>query len=412
MILISVIFIVRYTNKKSLFSKNRTTDIPEHTKPISYPSKLQRQQPWIEEKVEPGDSLAHLFLKVGLPYSTLESILKNKIAKQYLTNLKAKQTIYFRLNRRKKFRQLKYPIDQDRSLIVSKHNKKISARIDKKPITTKLLYKSGIVKHSLAAAAYSADLTPAMLHQLSSIFAGDIDYRRQLKPGAHFEFLYKEFYVNGKKYKPGNIAVAEFTNKEHTYQAIRYTYPINHSGYYTPDGHGVVPLFLCVPLKYKYISSGFSYHRMDPYLHVIRPHLGIDYAANIGTPIYSIGNGRVIFAGKDDGYGNAMIIRYSRKYKTLYGHMERFAKGIHAGTRVKRGELVGYVGNTGWSTGPHLHFEMYVYGIPRNPLKMHFPGGKSIPRSYEERFLVRAKQLLADLRQHTNSETTENPHGK
>ena len=188
--------------------------------------------------------------------------------------------------------------------------------------------------------------------------------------------------------------VAEFINKGQTHYAVRYTYPKNHTGYYTLDGRGVQPLFLRKPVHYKRISSYFTYRRMDPYLHVMRPHLGVDFAAKRGTPIHSIGNGRVIFCGRDHGYGNAVVIRYSRKYKTLYGHMEKFAKGLHTGQFVKRGQIIGYIGSTGWSTGPHLHFEMYVYGIPRNPLKMSFPGGKSIPASYSKRYLAYAHKML------------------
>ena len=127
-----------------------------------------------------------------------------------------------------------------------------------------------------------------------------------------------------------------------------------------------------------------------------------------GTPIYSIGNGKVIFEGRDHGYGNAVVIRYSKKYKTLYGHMQKFAKGLHTGDLVKRGQLIGYIGSTGWSTGPHLHFEMYVFGIPQDPLKLKFPGGQSIPHAYTQPYLTYAQKMLDKFNLYQGPELAQN----
>lgn len=165
--------------------------------------------------------------------------------------------------------------------------------------------------------------------------------------------------------------------------------------------------FLRAPLHYKRISSYFSYNRYDPVLHKIRPHLGVDFAAPLGTPIQSIGEGQIIFTGRDGGYGMTIKVRYGHHYLALYGHMLRFAK-LHLNKWVHKGEIIGYVGKSGWSTGPHLHFGFYINGKPQNWLAMKLPKDQSIPRKYEKPFLNTAKQLLAELHLHQDTQLASN----
>lgn len=367
---------------------------------------------WKLITIKSGDSLAKIFSKLRIPYNELEQILRLQAAKQHLTHLKPGQKLYFDLsitpNKQNHINEIKFSISSSKTLYIKKQGKKFTATLISEPMTATLEFKSGVIHHSLAVAARRAGLTRRLYSELLSIFQGDINYSRNLRSGDHFAILYKEYYVDGKKDHPGHIVAADFTNHGKTYRAVRFTYPKDHTAYYTPAGRGIKPLFIIPPIKYKFISSGFQYHRLDPVTHTYRPHLGIDYAANYGTPIRSIGEGKVIFANKHEGYGNAVEVRYDHKYKALYAHMEHIARNIHSGEEVKQGEVLGYVGSTGWSTGPHLHFEMYVYGIPRNPLNMKFPNGKPIPKSYEAKFLQRAKSLLANLNLHEQSDRASN----
>lgn len=354
---------------------------------------------WHRIVVAKGDTLTHLFSQFQIRYPKIKTMLNQPNAKKYFGKLYLGQTFFLHVDPKKDLIILKYPINNDETLFVYQDHQTINTHIEKKPMTTELIYKSAVIKHTLTAAARAAGLTYHMASQLSNIFNGTINVDH-LRRGDHFGVLYKEYYINGEKDHPGNIVAASFTHAGKTHKALRFTYPHNHSGYYTPEGRGVEPLFLKVPVKYKRISGHFTFHRYDPILHSIHPHLGIDYAAKYGTPIKSIGDGVVIFHGKKGGYGNAVVVRYSRKYRVLYGHMSRIALHLKNRQHVKKGQVIGYVGTTGWSTGPHLHFEMYVHGIPRDPLKMKFIGGKSIPKSYLKQFHEQAKALLVELQLH------------
>src|SRR5690606_24213071 len=157
------------------------------------------------------------------------------------------------------------------------------------PTTTALLFKSATINHSLHSSAVSTGMTHNMLTQLETMFK-NVNFSHGIHRGDQFAFLYKEYYVNGKKYRPGDVVAATFTHEGHTYRVVRFQYPHNHASYFTADGYGLEPRFLVSPLHYRHISSYFNMHRFDPILHKVRPHLGIDYAANNGTPIKSIGD--------------------------------------------------------------------------------------------------------------------------
>lgn len=358
--------------------------------------------------VKKGDTLASIFDHLRLSSNTLEQITASSLANEHLVTIKPGQLLTFYIGPHHSLQQIIYSYNNDSTLYVTKTLQGFEATVKSEPVTVALSFKQGIVHHSLAQAANQAGLNTELYHQLIEIFQGTVDFKHAIHRGDQFSLLHKEYYIEGHKYHAGDIVAAQLTVGGKHYDAFRYTYPKNHTGYYTLSGKGVQPLFLQAPCKYKRISSFFTYHRMDPYLHVMRPHLGVDYAAPEGTPIYSIGNGRVIFRGRDHGYGNAVVIRYSHKYRTLYGHLEKFARGLHDGELVKRGQTIGYMGSTGWSTGPHLHFEMYVYGIPRDPLKLKFPGGKSIPASFSQRYKAYARKMLARLNLYQSAGLAQN----
>ncbi len=325
----------------------------------------------------------------------LKKISSTLYTQKYLNPLLTDHILF--LNNKTKTKQMmtQYPIDDSHTFYLYPDNKKFNSDLDTQPSIKHLTYKAATIEHSFAKAALKIGLTQAQIQQVSHIFSSNIDFTRDIHVGDRFSILYNKHYRHSKK---GPIIVATFTNRGHTYKALRFTYPNYHSGYYTPEGHSITPLFLRKPLKYKRISGYFSLHRYDPVLHIVHPHLGIDFAAPMGTKIKSIGHGTVIFQGRKGGYGNAVIIRYNRKYKALYGHMSRFATHQHVGSTVKKGQVIGYVGRTGWATGPHLHFEIYVYGIPKNPLTMKLTDGKSIPKHYLPTFHKTALRLLAELK--------------
>ena len=363
---------------------------------------------WSKISIKRHETLSRAFQRNGIPYTDLALMLKSSLAAEKLNHLQPGQIIHFTKDADGHVSLLQVALDDINTLYLTKYNTHYDANIKTLPLTSALLYKQGTVNHSFMRATRHAGLTAGMTAQLKEIFQGSINFDKSIRKGDQFSILYKEYFLKGKRYKPGNIIAATFKHKGKNYRAIRYTYPNNHTGYYTLDGHGVEPLFLKKPLHYKRISSFFAYHRMDPYLHKVHSHLGVDFAAKAGTPIRSIGDGVVSFHGRDGGYGNAVIIRYGKKYKALYGHMQRFAANLHNHQRVMKGQIIGYVGQTGWATGPHLHFSFYVNGVAKDPLKIKFPGGKSVPKSYLDRYLAYAKMINDQLNLYEGPQLAEN----
>lgn len=252
-----------------------------------------------------------------------------------------------------------------------------------------LIFKAFSIDRSLAYSARKAGVTHQTIQQLQTIFDASIDLTRDIRTGDQVAFIYKK----GSKPAENPVLAVELTNKGRTFKAIRYTDPKGNTGYYGPNGKGLEPRFLGTPVRYKRISSKFDLHRLDPVLNRIHPHLGIDYAAKSGTPIKSIGDGRVIFIGREGGYGKAIKIRYNAHDVALYGHLSRFAAHLRLNSKVHKNEIIGYVGESGWATGPHLHFGFYVNGIPRNWLAMKIPPAKTIPHRYFKQFLAEVQNL-------------------
>ena len=270
-------------------------------------------------------------------------------------------------------------------------------------MTNHLLISSATITSSLSAAASNAHLSPGLYKQLTDIFAGTVNFNTAIQSGDHFRILYKEYYLQNKKHHSGDILLAELTNKNHTYTAIRFSYG-NQTGYYTLTGDAIQPKYLKYPIHFKRISSPFSLNRMDPVRHKVAPHLGTDLAAPTGTPIHSIGDGTVIFEGWSRGFGKTIIIRYNQHMKALYAHMSRFTTSLPH--HVHKGDIIGYVGQTGWATGPHLHLGIYIDEKAVDPMKLSAPTGNPIPSSQMAAFATEKNRLLAALNPSTKGHTT------
>ena len=215
---------------------------------------------------------------------------------------------------------------------------------------------------------------------LSDIFAWDIDFTTALRKGDTFRMLVEGLYRDGEFKKYGNILAAEFVNDGVLSRAYRFEVD-GRADYYDAEGRSLRKAFLKAPLSFRRISSGFSKSRLHPVLKIRRAHNGTDYVAPKGTPVSAIGNGQVLAAGHQGGYGKLVVIRHPNGYKTFYGHLSGIAKGVRKGAGVTQGQLIGYVGSTGISTGPHLHFEMRVNDRPVNPRKVEIPAGQPVPEA-------------------------------
>ena len=249
-------------------------------------------------------------------------------------------------------------IETPTSDIVLSHSTPITNQITG-PVTSV----HGVIDQSLTESATNVGLTNELLEELTSVFAWDIDFANNLDQGDKFTLVYEQ----GTDSSNPQIVAAEFTNRGRILTALRYTTPDGTVNYFSPEGKPMRKSFLSAPLDYLKISSGFSTHRKHPILNRIRAHKGVDYAARTGTPVKSAGDGEVIFAGNKGGYGEMLIVKHGEHDETVYAHLSDFKDGLEIGDTVKQGEVIGYVGQTGLATGPHLHYEFRVDGEHRNP---------------------------------------------
>lgn len=368
----------------------------ERAKEIAAASKAPTHR---EVVVSKGDTLSTLFEKVGLPPAAVhEVIASDKQAKQF-SQLKNGQILQFELSPEGKLKQLHSKLNDLESISLSKTDKGYSFTRDVSKPNVRTAYVHGVISNSLSQSAQRAGLSHSMTMDMANIFGYDVDFAQDIRKGDEFDVIYEQKVANGKTVGTGNILSARFTNRGKTYTAVRYTNKQGNTNYYTADGNSMRKAFIRTPVEYARISSLFSMGRKHPILNKIRAHKGIDYAAPRGTPIKATGDGKVILAGRRGGYGNTVIIQHGETYRTLYGHMQGFAKGIQNGSSVKQGQVIGYIGTTGLSTGPHVHYEFQVNGVHVDPLGQKLPMADPIAKSEKQRFMQESQPLMARMDQ-------------
>jgi murein DD-endopeptidase MepM/ murein hydrolase activator NlpD len=269
--------------------------------------------------------------------------------------------------------------------------------IEPPQITTNTAHVS--IETSLFLDGLEAGLSKELILQLTDIFAWDIDFATNLRPGDQFTIVYGKKIIDGKETDSDEIIAAEFINQGVPYTAVRYIDSTGNASYYTPDGQSMQRAFLTTPVDFIKISSPFDMHRKHPILNRIRAHKGIDYAARTGTPVKTTGDGVVTFSGRKGAYGQVVIIQHNDRYETLYAHMSDFKKGLTVGNHVKQGDVIGYVGQTGLATGPHLHYEFHVDGVYRDPETVKIPHSMPISNALLTDFNVQTQPFYAQLAQ-------------
>ena len=352
-----------------------------------------------EVVVSKGDTLSTLFEKVGLPAASVHEVLaSDKQAKQF-SQLKRGQKLEFELNPEGQLTSLHSKVSDVETITLTKNDKGYSFnRVTAKP-TVRTAYVHGVINSSLSQSAARAGLSHSLTMDMASVFGYDVDFAQDIRQGDEFDVIYEQKVINGKAVGTGPILSARFTNRGKTYTAVRYTNKQGNSSYYTADGNSMRKAFIRTPVDFARISSKFSMGRKHPILNKIRAHKGVDYAAPRGTPIKAAGDGKVLLAGRRGGYGNTVIIQHGNTYRTLYGHMQGFAKGVKTGGTVKQGQVIGYIGTTGLSTGPHLHYEFQVNGVHVDPLGQKLPMADPIAKSERARFLAQSQPLMARMDQ-------------
>jgi murein DD-endopeptidase MepM/ murein hydrolase activator NlpD len=241
------------------------------------------------------------------------------------------------------------------------------SHVETAPLVPSVRLGSATVRTSLFGAADDAHVPDAVVTQLVEIFSSEIDFHRDLRLGDRFDVVYETLEADGEPVRTGRILSAEFVNAGTKYSALWFQ-PAGRKGtYFTLDGKSLTTSYLAAPLEFSRVSSGFAM-RFHPIQHQWKAHLGVDYAAATGTPVRTVGDGTVEFAGVQNGFGNVVIVKHSNLDQTLYAHLSRV--GVRTGQTVAQGQYIGSVGQSGWATGPHLHFEFRVNGVHQNPSLM------------------------------------------
>lgn len=290
-------------------------------------------------------------------------------------------------------------LNETEVLSVTRHDAGFAAEVITTPIEIKTAQAQGVISTSLFAAARTAGVSPENILRLANdIFGWEIDFALDIRPGDRFHLVYEQKYRDGEHIGDGRILAAEFINDGERHRAVYYASADgNVEGYFSPDGRSMRRQFVRAPLDFTRVSSNFNPSRRHPILNTIRAHQGVDYAAATGTAIKAAGDGRVNFVGMKGGYGRVVILEHGGKISTLYAHMSGFARGLHAGDRVKQGQTIGYVGSSGAATGPHLHYEYRVNGAHMNPRTVKLPSAAPIPSAYAADFHTNTAALLAGL---------------
>lgn len=325
-----------------------------------------------EEKVKRGDSIASLLNRAGLKSDDVIPFLSKDPLASKMFQLKAGRVVSIQVDAQGDFQWMRYKTSleedhQEAILVKRDENGKLFAQKEKLTYETNTTFKSGRIKSSLFAAADEVQLPDSVAVQMAEIFSSEIDFHRELQKGDEFRVVYEQKTLDGREVSAGQVLAAEFINSGKSYKAYWFAPDGSRGAYYNDEGETLQKSFLKSPLAFSRISSGFTLRRFHPIMNEWRAHKGVDYAAPTGTPIRATANGTVTFVGGKNGYGRFIEIKHHANYSTAYAHLSNFAAGLRNGSKVSQGDVIGYVGSTGWATGPHLHYEFRVNNTAVDP---------------------------------------------
>jgi len=344
-----------------------------------------------EERYQRGDTLSAFLSRLGVAGSETELLARQRA----LQALRPGYNVAAEVSAEGRLVALSFLTARDTLVQISREGEEFRSSEERAALYTQVAMKSSVVQSSLFAASDAAGIPDGVAMQLADIFGGDIDFHRDLRKGDQFTVVYELHHLAGRPVRAGRVLAAEFSSRGKTFRAVHYG-----NSYYAPDGNNLRKAFLRAPLEFSRVSSGFGL-RVHPIAKAWRAHQGIDYAAPTGTRVRAVGGAVVEYAGPRGGYGNTVILRHPGQYSTVYAHLSRIA--VKRGARVEQNDTIGFVGQTGWATGPHLHYEFRVNGQSRNPLSIAMPAASPVPTAELAAFHAYAAPLIARLELLANS---------
>jgi murein DD-endopeptidase MepM/ murein hydrolase activator NlpD len=348
-----------------------------------------------QERVLRGDTVAALFDRLGVrDPKAIEFLKSDATGRMIFRQLVPGRMLQAESSEEGALLALRYFVNASSMLEVSRGTEGLKARQRAIAETPRLVYKTATIRSSLFAATDAAGIPDAIAMQIARVFATDIDFHSDLRKGDRFSVIYEMVYEAGELVAPGRIVAAQFVNDGRTHNAVLFRDDEGVDGYYSLDGSNRAKAFLRSPVEFSRVSSGFG-ARFHPIFKNWRAHTGVDFAAPRGTRVLATADGHVVAAGPRGGYGNAVEIRHGSGITTLYAHLSGFASGVRAGARVQQGQPIGFVGATGYATGPHLHYEFKLGGIHQDPLRVALPKAEPVPGRLRAQFLTIASDARA-----------------
>ena len=369
----------------------------------TYAEPLQASEPMTTEHVlsiAPGENLSTIFEKRNLPPKELQRILASGPLAQRLHRVYPGHKLTFVSDEGGSLVRFIYSPGPLERLVFQRSGDTYRSHKEVEEPTKTVAFRHSVIKHSLFVAAQRAGLEDALIMRLVKIFQWDIDFLLDIRDGDSFSILFEELYLDNQLIDTGEILAAQFVNQGKPHRAVLYSNSTGIAEFYSPNGESMRKDFLRAPLAFTRISSNFNLRRNHPLFKISMPHRGIDYAAPVGTPVRASGDGTVLVAGRTVANGNYVVLRHGETFQTKYLHLSRIARGIRQGTRVAQGKVIGYVGATGYATGPHLHYEFLVNGIHRNPRTVELPQAEPISAAERIRFEESTALVLGQLDEH------------
>jgi murein DD-endopeptidase MepM/ murein hydrolase activator NlpD len=378
-------------------SREQKSVIEEITLPFSSPVSGNTTSFWRNERIQRGDTVAELLRRLNVDDQAASDYLRKNKSAEGLRQLPVGKEVQAETDANGALLALRYLNNDANQMIIEKSGDSFQSRTLPALTEKRVQIRTGEIKTNLFAATDEAGLPDPAANQMYDIFGGDVDFHRDLRKGDKFTVIYEMNYINGEPVRTGRILSAEFVNHGHAFRAAYFQTTEFTGDYYSPDGKSMHKAFLRSPLEFSRVSSGFSLSRFHPILNKWRSHKGVDYAAPIGAKVKVTSDGVVSFVGSQGGYGNVVMVTHQGHFTTVYGHLSRFAGGLRKGQRLGQGQIVGYVGMTGLTTGPHLHYEFKLNDIQRDPLKVALPDGKPISESQKTAFVEKTRDLFSQL---------------
>jgi len=339
------------------------------------------EQPWVEQVVRRGDNLSLIFKRAGFGEGDLQRVVSEAEHGRSLAQIFPGQTIAFQADDAGNLAALRLVKSPAETIVYHKGETGFTSDVESRTPEVRDSWAVAEITSSLFMAGQDAGLSQGMIIELANIFGGVIDFVHDPRVGDKLYMVYEEQYLDGEKFRDGDILAVSYVNQGKTYNAFRYTDESGDTSYYNEKGVSMRKAFLLAPVDFTRVSSNFNLRRLHPIYKTTRPHRGTDYAAPRGTPVYAAGDGRVIQSGYGKANGNYVFIQHNDRYVTHYLHLQK--RSVSAGQRVTQGQVIGTVGSTGAATGPHLHYEFLVDGVHRDPRTVHkmLPKVKTLPDS-------------------------------